>query len=116
MIQDARARERTGTSAVPAKPNGPVAAALLAAGWGVFAIGLMTTLAEAMAAVANALNWYGPVGPLSGKTGVGIIVWLVAWVGVGVYLPWEECRHREDDTVDVDSDWAWAPAHLPQVL
>ncbi|HEV8339962.1 MAG TPA: hypothetical protein VGR25_09965 [bacterium] len=70
--------ERTRTR----KSNGPAAAAILAAGAGTFTIGLMTTLAEAFAGLRNALMWYAPSGPLSGKTGVGIIVWLIAWVAL----------------------------------
>jgi hypothetical protein len=81
------------------KPNGPAAAAIGAAGAGVFAIGLMTTLAEAFAGLKTALIWLAPVGPLSGKTGVGMIVWLVAWgtlasmwkgrdVNIGKVLTW----------------------------
>lgn len=64
------------------KLNGPATAAILAAGAGTFVIGAMTTLAEAFAGLKNALTWSGPVGPLSGKTGVGVIVWLVAWVAL----------------------------------
>jgi len=56
---------------------------ILAAGIGVFAMGLLTTAAEVSAGVAGALNWYGPVGPLSGKSIGAIIVWLVAWVVLG---------------------------------
>jgi hypothetical protein len=62
------------------KPNGPAVAALVAAGAGVFVTGLLTTLASASSRVGATLNWWSPAGPLSGKTGVGIIVWLVAWV------------------------------------
>ncbi len=62
------------------KPNGFAAAAILAAGVGVFTIGLLTTLAEVSSRLKGALTWSRPVGPLAGKTGVGIIIWLVAWV------------------------------------
>ena len=62
------------------KPNGVAAAAILAAGIGVFTTGLMTTLAEVSPGLRNALIWSRPVGPLSGKTGVGVIIWLIAWV------------------------------------
>jgi len=62
------------------KPTGPAAAAMIAAGFGTFVIGLMTTLAAASGGLRNALTWYGPSGPLSGKTGVGLIAWLVAWI------------------------------------
>ncbi len=61
------------------KPNGPAAAAIFAAAIGLFTIGLMTTLAAASSSVNRSLNWVSPVGPLSGKTGVGVIVWLLAW-------------------------------------
>jgi hypothetical protein len=62
------------------QPNGAGAVALLAAAIGVFVIGLMTTLASASPALSNILAWVRPVGPLSGKTGVGLIVWLVSWI------------------------------------
>lgn len=62
------------------KPSGPAAAALLAAAIGVFTVGAMTTLAEASSSLRSALNWWAPAGPLTGKTGVGVIVWLIAWV------------------------------------
>ena len=61
-------------------PNGPVAAALVAGGIGAAVIGLMTVLAEASAAINTALTWSVPVGALSGKTGVGVIVFFLAWV------------------------------------
>jgi hypothetical protein len=60
-------------------PNGPGAAAILAAGIGCAAIGILAFAAEASRPFANLLNFYGPVGPLSGKTTVAVIVWLVAW-------------------------------------
>lgn len=62
------------------KPTGVGAAVLVAAGLGTFVIGLMTSLAELSEGLKNALNWYNPAGPLSGKTGTGVIVWLVAWI------------------------------------
>jgi len=60
-------------------PNGPGAAAILAAGIGCAAVGIMAFAAEASRPFANMLNFYNPTGPLSGKTTVAIIVWLVAW-------------------------------------
>jgi hypothetical protein len=62
------------------RPEGPVAAAILAAGIGALALGVLTTLAEASAPIKEFLNLYDPVGPLSGKTTGAIIIWLVAWV------------------------------------
>ena len=60
-------------------PNGHAAAAFLSGSIGVFVIGLLTTLSEASHGISNALNWYNPSGSLVGKTGMGIIVWLIAW-------------------------------------
>jgi len=36
-------------------------------------------LAAASAPVKDTLNWWRPAGPLTGKTGVGVIVFLVSW-------------------------------------
>ena len=60
-------------------PNGSGAAAILAAGLGCAMVGILAFAAEASRPFANMLNFYSPVGPLSGKTTVAIIVWLVAW-------------------------------------
>lgn len=61
------------------KPNGPAAAALLSAGIGCFVIGLDIVLAVISASTSNAMNWWNPAGPLVGKTGIGVIAWLVSW-------------------------------------
>jgi hypothetical protein len=63
----------------PVAPTGPAAAALIAAGVGCFMIGLFTTIAEYNTTVKDGLNWYKPTGPLTGKVGVGVIAWLIAW-------------------------------------
>lgn len=60
-------------------PNGPAAAAILASGIGSLALGLFTTLAQAITPIGSALNLYNPVGPLSGKTTGAVVIWLVAW-------------------------------------
>ena len=59
--------------------NGLIAAAMLAAGIGCLFLGVMTSLSEGIHPVENALNWYNPVGALTGKTWVALIVWLVSW-------------------------------------
>jgi hypothetical protein len=61
------------------KPEGPIAAAILAAGFGALALGTLTTLAEASENTKEFLNLYDPVGPLSGKTIGAVIIWLIAW-------------------------------------
>ena len=68
--------------------NGKAAAALLAGGIGSFAVGLMTVLAEASPAIKTFLTFSVPVGPLSGKTIVGVILWLVSWAVLG--LLWKD--------------------------
>ena len=61
--------------------TGEAAASFLAGGIGCFIIGLLTTLAEipALVNLKNALNWWNPAGPLTGKTGVGVLAFFVAW-------------------------------------
>ena len=61
------------------KPEGPIAAAILAGGIGCLALGIFTTLAEASTGIKDWLQWNDRVGPLSGKTGMAVIVWLLAW-------------------------------------
>jgi len=68
------------------KPEGPISAAILAAGTGAFTLGLLTTLAEASESVADALRWSTAVGPLSGKTSLAVIVWLVVWAALHLAL------------------------------
>jgi hypothetical protein len=60
-------------------PNGPGAAAILAAGIGCAVMGILAFAGDASDAIGKLLNFYNPVGTLSGVTTVTIIVWLVAW-------------------------------------
>ncbi len=61
------------------KPNGAAAAAFIAAGIGVAALGFFTTVSEASARMHDFLNFQNRVGPLSGKTTLAGVIWLVAW-------------------------------------
>jgi hypothetical protein len=61
------------------KPEGPIAAAILAGGIGCLALGVLTTLAEASTGIKDWLQWNDRVGPLAGKTGMAVIGWLAAW-------------------------------------
>jgi hypothetical protein len=61
------------------KPNGPIAAALLAGGIGSAVLGLATLGVEASAAIKTAMNWYNPVGPLMGKSSLAIITFFLSW-------------------------------------
>lgn len=71
-----------------ATKNGLAAAALLAGGIGFFAIGLATILTEVSAAFKTALTFYAPTGALSGKTTIGVLIWLICWAILG-YL-WKD--------------------------
>jgi hypothetical protein len=69
-----------GDEVMVAKPDGPLAAALLAAGIGAFALGLLTTLAEASSGFRDRLVLNAGVGPLSGKTVWATVIFVAAWV------------------------------------
>ena len=73
------AHERFRDVDFPDKPEGPIAAAIIAGGIGAAALGLFTTLAEASTDIKDWLDWNSRVGPLSGKTLMAVFVWLVAW-------------------------------------
>ena len=59
--------------------SGLIAAAMLAAGIGCFFLGLMTDLSEANKTIEAILSFSKPVGALSGKTLVAIVLWFVSW-------------------------------------
>jgi hypothetical protein len=67
---------------MPEKPDGPGAAAMLAAGIGIFVLGLLTVLSEASVPTHDFLErWqFGRgVGPLAGKTIIAVLAWAVSW-------------------------------------
>lgn len=83
------------TNPVDTKPNGPAAAAFLAAGIGAFVMGLNTTLAVAFPSAEGATPFwdfatnYGlgeGVGPLSGKVIVAVLAYAISFVGLGLAL------------------------------
>lgn len=67
------------SSMVKDLPNGPGAAAILAAGIGCATLGVLALLGDAFSGIKNFLNFYNPTGALSGVTTVTIVVWLAAW-------------------------------------
>ena len=75
---------------VTARPDGPLAAVLLAAGIGSFALGLLTTLAEASTGFRERLILNAGVGPLSGKTVWSTVIFLIAWA-----VLYAQLRHRD---------------------
>jgi hypothetical protein len=63
-----------------ALPNGTGAAAILAAGIGCAAVGILAFAGDASDAIGRLPNFYNPTGTLSGVTTVAILVWVVAWL------------------------------------
>lgn len=60
-------------------PNGPGGAAILAAGIGCAVVGILAFAGDASEAIGKSLNFYNPVGTLSGVTTLAIIIWLASW-------------------------------------
>ena len=90
-----RAEDRLAGIAFEDKPEGPIAAAIIAGGVGAATLGVVTTLAEASEGIRSWLQWSDAVGPLSGKVLVAVGVWLVAWAVLHVALrrrPYETRR------------------------
>lgn len=56
-----------------------MSAAMIGSGIGALVLGIAIVLAEANAGIKTFLNWVGPVGPLSGKTGLAVIAFFVSW-------------------------------------
>jgi hypothetical protein len=71
--------QRADSATRPEIPNGAAAAAILAAGVGCASISFIAWLGDAVPAVAHALNWYPPTGPLSGVSTMAIAAWLIFW-------------------------------------
>ena len=89
------AEERLARIQFQDKPEGPIAAAIIAGGIGAAALGVFTTLAEASKSVKDWLQWSDAVGPLSGKVIMAVLVWLVSWAILHVVLrnrPYETRR------------------------
>ena len=73
------APDESRTGAPEALPNGPGAAAILAAGIGALALGVFAFIGDGLPAIGRALNFWDPAGPLSGVTSLAVVVWLLAW-------------------------------------
>jgi hypothetical protein len=78
------------TEAVPAagegRPEGPVAAALLATGVGSLVLAILVVIAEANESFAMSLAYSDRVGPLSGKTIWAVVAYLGSWAILAVAL------------------------------
>jgi len=77
------------------KPEGPISAAILAAGIFAVALGFFTTLAEASTSFKDRLALDDGVGPLSGKTVYAVAAWIVAWVVLHVVYRDKEVESRK---------------------
>jgi len=69
------------SASVPSEtsPNGPGAAAILAAGVGAFLVAVFAILADQSAAIKSMMIFWKPTGPLSGVTTCAIVLWLATW-------------------------------------
>jgi hypothetical protein len=83
---------RTAAPAAAARPDGPVAAMLLATGIGSLVLAILVIVAEANESFATSLAYSERVGPLSGKTIWAVVAFLVSWGGLTALL-----RKREVD-------------------
>jgi fluoride ion exporter CrcB/FEX len=75
------------------KPDGPGAAMMVSAGIGIFALGLLTVLAEASEDIKDWLRkweWGQGVGPLAGKTTIASLIYIISLV-----LLWVIWRNKD---------------------
>jgi fluoride ion exporter CrcB/FEX len=75
------------------KPDGPGAAMMVSAGIGIFALGLLTVLAEASEDIRDWLRkweWGQGVGPLAGKTTIASLAYIISLV-----LLWVIWRNKD---------------------
>jgi hypothetical protein len=85
----AEANKETGSPVHPLT-NGAAAAAILSAGAGFTVLALLAFAADASKKLKPLLNFYDPVGPVSGVTSLGIFIWLLCWLGL--HMAWRD-RH-----------------------
>jgi hypothetical protein len=78
-------------------PNGAGAAAILAAGIGCAAVGILALAGDASDTIGRALNFYNPSGTLSGVTTISIIIWLLCW-----YVLNRQWRSKTVDMVKIN--------------
>jgi hypothetical protein len=64
-------------------PSGQAAAAILAAGVGSAALGVLALASDASPPINHILTFYRPTGALSGVTTTAILIWLGTWYGLG---------------------------------
>jgi hypothetical protein len=93
MYDDVGVAPELGPLDLAEKPDGPGAAAMIAAGIGIFVLGLLTTTAVISGTVKSFLLWWEwgqGVGPLAGKSTIAVLAWLISWAIL--YALW---RHKD---------------------
>lgn len=90
----------SGNNEDSALPDGPAAAAILSSTVGCLVIGVLTVGAVISRELNMFLNFYAPAGPLSGKTTIGVLVWLCLW-----FILHRQWRKR---TVGLGSVFFWS--------
>ena len=68
------------------RPDGPVAAVLLATGIGSLVLAVLVVWAEASESFADSLAYSDRVGPLSGKTIWAVVAFVISWAGLHAVL------------------------------
>jgi hypothetical protein len=67
----------------PRLPNGPGAAAILAAGVGAMTMGILALAADANGVVKARMSFVHASGALSGVSTCAVLAWLAAWAALG---------------------------------
>lgn len=84
MVEPSPSASNDATEPVALLPNGPGAAAILAAGAGSLALGVFAFAGDASPAIKLAFTVVRRSGPLSGVSLWAVIVWLAVWFGLSV--------------------------------
>ena len=76
------------------RPNGPIAAVLLATGIGALVLAVLVVLAEASESFKDSLAYSDRVGPLAGKTIWAVVAFFVSWAGLHAVMHRREVNLR----------------------
>jgi len=76
-LEKGQLKSETGTEISAA--DRAMGASMIASGIGSLVLGIAIVLAEVNADIKTFLTWNSGVGPLSGKTGVAVIAFIVSW-------------------------------------
>lgn len=85
-IQDNPSARPRATLARQARPDGPVAAALLATGVGALALAILVVASEASEAFGVSLTYFERVGPLGGKAIWAVVAFFGSWLVLAAAL------------------------------